>query len=251
MNIRTVEQLIDREHHAWEELLDLFRNGSNAYQVLPADPEAARSTLIGLQVSTRSYLGAVAYETGGILIDEGWIRLLGSGANGIYGSLSSWNGLSGDSDPSGPSDSDILRRETPDSNTGGTGALSPAMDIPVLPGMMVVAYDAAGGFFAFNTGRFDSDGHIYYWAPDCLEWESTELSYSEFITWLAEGDLSLFYKTFRWEGWVENTKRLQPEQIHAYYPPLWSQEGDGNSSSTSPAPVLEAWKATVDATVNK
>lgn len=248
MDIRSIEQLIDHEHHAWEELIALFRNGSNTYQVLPADSEAAKSTLMGLQVSTRSYLGAVAYETGGILIDEGWIRLLGSGANGIFGSLISWNGLSSSS---GRDDSKVLRGETPDADAGDTRALSPSTNIPVLSGMMVVAYDAAGGFFAFNTGRFGSDGHIYYWAPDCLEWESTELTYSEFITWLAEGDLSLFYKTFRWNGWVEDTKQLQPEQIHSYDPPLWSQEGGGDTSRISPAPVLEAWKAAIDATVNQ
>lgn len=248
MDIRSIEQLIDHEHHAWEELLALFRNGSNAYEVLPADPGAAKSTLMGLQVSTRSYLGVVAYETGGILIDEGWIRLLGSGANGIFGSLISWNGLCSSNDPD---DSKVLRGETPDDDEGDTRTPIPSTNIPVLSGMMVVAYDAAGGFFAFNTGRFGSDGHIYYWAPDCLEWESTELTYSEFITWLAEGDLSLFYKTFRWDGWAEDTKHLQPEQIHSYDPPLWSQEGGGGTSSISPAPVLEAWKAAIDATVNQ
>lgn len=48
--------------------------------------------------------------------------------------------------------------------------------------------------------RFGQTGHVYYFAPDTLEWESTELAYSGFLNWLAEGDFGLFYQSFRWEG---------------------------------------------------
>jgi len=37
-------------------------------------------------------------------------------------------------------------------------------------------------FFALDTGRFGQTGHVYYFAPDTLEWESTELAYSGFLT---------------------------------------------------------------------
>ncbi len=111
--------------------------------------------------------------------------------------------------------------------------------------MLVVAYDAAGGFFALDTGKFGRSGLIYYFAPDTLEWESTDLQYSGFLAWLAEGDLDLFYQTFRWEGWQADMERLGEGQVFAYYPPLWTAEGGGETSRKSPVSVAEAWGVAV------
>ena len=112
-------------------------------------------------------------------------------------------------------------------------------------GMLVVAYDAAGGFFALNTGRYEDAGRIYYFAPDTLEWESTELAYSGFMAWLGKGDLEQFYQTFRWKGWQEQVRQLEADQVMSYYPPLRSAEGDGENSSKSPISVKESWLAAV------
>lgn len=195
MHLLSVTELVDVENHAWEEIRELLSQGPRTYRLEGAEPEAAALTLVRLQVSTRSYLGAIAYETGGIVFEHGWLTLLGAGAQGIFGSLASWNGLSA---------------------AEGTAPL---------PGMLIVAYDAAGGFFGLDAGRFGQSGHIYYYAPDAQEWETTELTYSGFISWLAEGDLDLFYETFRWEGWEEATEKLAPDQVFGYYPPLWTKEG--------------------------
>ncbi|MDO7907761.1 DUF2625 family protein [Paenibacillus sp. JX-17] len=209
-----LEQLIDRENPAWEEIKELLSSGSHAYTLLPADRDAAAGTLSALQVSTRSYLGAIAYETGGIRLDHGWVTVLGAGHSEVSGSLASWNGL-------------------------GTQT-----DLAAYPDLLVVAYDAAGGFFALNTGRFGQDGYVYYFAPDTLEWESTELAYSGFVNWLAHGDLDLFYQTFRWAGWQEDTEKLETGEVWGYYPPLWTAEGGGELSSHAPISVLEAWNQT-------
>uniref|UniRef100_UPI00406CCA9C DUF2625 family protein n=1 Tax=Mucilaginibacter sp. CSA2-8R TaxID=3141542 RepID=UPI00406CCA9C len=40
----------------------------------------AHETLYNLQLTTRSPMGAITYFTGGILIENGWIRILGSGS---------------------------------------------------------------------------------------------------------------------------------------------------------------------------
>lgn len=210
MHSLTSEELIDRENHAWSEILDILGSSRNTYKILPAKQELAEDTLVRLQVSTKSYLGSIAFETGGIIWDNGWLILLGSGCPEVFGSLSSWNGLK-------------------------NSLLEP------LDGLLLVAYDAAGGFFALDTGKFGRSGHIYYFAPDCLEWESTDLKYSEFVEWLAQGDLELFYQTFRWEGWREEMKRLAEGQVFAYYPPLWSAEGGGETSQKNPIDVREAW----------
>lgn len=216
MNTLSVEALVDKENHAWTELRELLSGGKNQYRVIPPADGAPEETLYLLQVSTRSYLGTIAYETGGIVFDYGWLTLLGAGGEGVYGSLAEWNGLRSDD---------------------GT---------PPVSGLLVVAYDAAGGFFALDTGRFGRTGHIYYYAPDTLEWESTELAYSGFIGWLAEGDLDQFYATFRWEGWRNELSELSAGQVFSYYPPLWTAEGGGESSTKTPISVADAWKAVCD-----
>ena len=48
-------------------------------QVLPAERPKADDALLQLQVTLRSPMGAVVYHTGGLLIDHGWLRVLGSG----------------------------------------------------------------------------------------------------------------------------------------------------------------------------
>ncbi|HBU83496.1 MAG TPA: DUF2625 domain-containing protein [Paenibacillus sp.] len=213
MHKLTANELVDRENHAWEELKELLDHGQNKYTYVPAQREVGEDALYRLQVSTKSYLGAVAYETTGIVLDDGWITLLGSGGDQTFGSLTSWNGV----------------------------ADKPC--VPALEGMMVVAYDAAGGFFGMDTGKYGCTGHVYYFAPDTLEWESTELAYSGFINWLANGDLEQYYQTFRWKGWQNDMVQLQIGQVFAYYPPLWTEEGSGESSSKAPVAVEEAWKA--------
>ncbi|MCM3040012.1 DUF2625 domain-containing protein [Paenibacillus motobuensis] len=214
---KPIEELIDAENDSWAELSEMLKNSANTCRIIPAELDAAKETLYALQVSTRSYLGSIAYRTGGILFDEGWITLLGAGGAEICGSLTSWNGLHKHVDP----------------------------EFAPLEGMLVIAYDAAGGFFALDTGRYERTGLIYYFAPDTLEWESTELAYSGFMAWLADGDLEQFYQTFRWKGWQEQVRQLEPGQVLSYYPPLWSEEGDGENSSKSPISVKEAWLTAV------
>lgn len=85
MHKLSVSELVDREHHAWEELKELLDHGQNKYTYVPAPREAGEDALYRLQVSTKSYLGAVAYETEGIVLDDGWITLLGSGGDRILG----------------------------------------------------------------------------------------------------------------------------------------------------------------------
>ncbi|MEK5260969.1 MULTISPECIES: DUF2625 domain-containing protein [Paenibacillus] len=217
MHTLTVDELMDQDNHAWEEVRNILQEGNNPYRIVPAESESVRGdSLYRLQVSTKSYLGTVAYETGGIIFDHGWITLLGAGGPEIYGSLASWNGLQ-----------------------------EPA-SVAALGGMLIVAYDAAGGFFGLDTGKFGRSGHIHYFAPDALEWESTELAYSGFLSWLAEGDLGLFYQTFRWNGWQSDMEQLQPGEVFAYYPPLWTQEGGGETSHKSPIALTEAWQAVTD-----
>lgn len=85
--------------------------------------------LLDLQVTTHSTLGPVAYETGGVLIDDGWLRLLGSGHSDLQRTLSDWNANRSD-------------------------------------GYLLIGDDVVGGFFAINGGALGSNvGFVYYWPP--------------------------------------------------------------------------------------
>ena len=98
-------------------------------------------------------MGALAYGCGSIVIDGGWLRVLGSGRErmkrGIYGF-----------------------------SLGKSFSKAEQM-----PSYLLVADDVLGGFFAINGGAFDGKaGNVFYFALDSGEWEDTQLSYSRFFT---------------------------------------------------------------------
>src|SRR6476661_6969363 len=93
--MRELAELLDRSNPAWPEIEGWVSASSNSVEVLGREPARAEQLLVALQVTTRSTLGAVAYETGGMLIDGGWVRVLGAGSTHMGGSLATWNGLLG------------------------------------------------------------------------------------------------------------------------------------------------------------
>jgi hypothetical protein len=217
-DLKPLENLINLNNDAWEECKALLEEGNNQLNILDVPSTVGEKTLYQIQVTTASYLGVIAYKTGGILVDHGWIKLLGSPHKDVFGDLVSWNGLS--------------------SNV--------KLPLSVIEGAFMIAYDVSGGFFAINVGKFGAARTVFYFAPDCLEWEDTELTYSEFIQWLASGDLQLFYETCRFEGWKGNVGQLEPDQVLSYYPPLWSKEGSGAISEKKQISIIEAWKNVID-----
>ena len=76
--MRTLEELINKEEPGWDLVQEWLQEAINSYEVLPRDAKRAETELLNAQITTRSPMGAIIYETGGILIDGGWIRLLGS-----------------------------------------------------------------------------------------------------------------------------------------------------------------------------
>lgn len=209
---RSVAELLDTDDPAWPALQQRFAEAGDRVEVLPRDPQAAERTLHHLQVTVRSPLGAIAYETGGVLIDAGWLRLLGAGSPRMPGSLRSWN----------------------DGTVDTFGLAGRAM---------LVAHDAVGGFFALNGGAFDGDpGDVHYLSPDSLEWEDLELPYSDFVAWAMGGDLEAFYENSRWPDWREQVAPLPGDQGILIYPPLWAAEGgDLVDRARKPVPIGELW----------
>ncbi|MFC3771796.1 DUF2625 family protein [Paenibacillus sp. GCM10012303] len=185
---------------AWGELQECIAGAQNRVSVLPCNREQGIATLEHLQLSNRSYLGAIALETGGLLIDGGWLKILGAGNSSISGSLITWNNPIGDA--------------------------------------LIVAYDLVGGCFALSG----ETGTVHYFAPDTLSWEDLEVPYSGFIEWVLNGDVALFYETFRWKEWLHDSQNIQGDQAFLLYPYLWTAEGkDVERTSRKAVGVKELW----------
>ena len=169
--------------------------------------------MLQLQVTTRSPLGAVALETGGILIDRGWVRLLGSGSPRLRSTLANWN----------------------------TIGVDPVIE--PLERALTVGFDAIGGFFAIHGGAFAGEqGHVFYFAPDTLEWQSLGAGYSDFLRWTLTADLETFYADLRWPGWEKELTEATGDQGFSLYPPPFTEEGRPvSSASRRLVPMRELW----------
>ncbi len=212
-NIRKVEELINKTESGWTLIQQWLDSATNKVEVLPNDTFKAKEALYHAQVTTRSQLGAVIYYTGGILIDHGWIRILGSSNK-------------------------KLNRALPDWNKGKS-----FVEFGNKPSFVLVADDAVGGFFAINGGILGKEiGKVYYLSPDNLKWESTEMSYPDFLYFCFNGDLKKFYKGLRWDGWEKEISVLDGNKTYSFYPYLWTKEGENiNKNTRRPIPIEEQY----------
>lgn len=193
--MKTLQELINREEPGWDLVQEWLNQATNSYEILPKDTHRAETELVATQVTTRSPMGGIIFETGGILIDNGWLRILGSGGERLRG-ISQWN-------------------------QGKTFE-----KIGDVPSFFLIADDVLGGYFAINGGALGQNlGKIYYFAQDTLQWEDLNLSYSDFLTWAFCGNLQQFYEPFRWEGWQQEVKQMSPNSVFSFFPFLWSKEG--------------------------
>ena len=185
--MKNLDELINKDEPGWDLVKEWLVGAKNHYEILPKEISRAEVELVNAQVTTRSPMGAIVYETGGILIDHGWVRVLGSGSSRLDRGLMEWN--------KGKS-----------------------------LGFLLVADDVIGGYFAINGGAFGSEpGNIYYLAPDTLEWENLDFSYSDFLNWLLHGNIRKFYEPFKWQNWLEDTRKINGNQVFQFFPFLWTK----------------------------
>jgi hypothetical protein len=191
--MRTLEELVDLNDPAMPLVRQWLAEASLPFEVLSASRNSG-DVLTGLQVTTRSPMGAITYETGGVLIDHGWLRVLGSGHPKLPRNIVEWN----------------INRSA---------------------GHFLVADDAIGGFFSINGGALGADqGSMYYWAPDTLDWEALGIGYSDFLCWALSDNLTIFYEGLRWAGWERDAQQMAGDQCFNFYPPLWTEQGSVASS---------------------
>jgi Protein of unknown function DUF2625 len=209
LRMRKIEELIDKQAPAIEQLRKRVYQAEVSCELLP--PSAEReAVLVDVQVTTHSTLGALAYDTGGLLIDDGWLRLLGSGHPRLTRTLSGWN----------------------------SGRAQ---------GYYLVGDDAAGGFFALNGGALGPElRSVYYWAPDNLEWECLDLGFTDFVDTFLTNCITTFYEGLRWSAWRDDIRNLSGDRCFAFYPFLWTKEGSLEDSHRAPVPMSEAFDMKVD-----
>jgi hypothetical protein len=211
--MRPLEQLINTTEPGWVLVQQWIDEAKNKVEILPIEKSKSEDALYKTQVTTRSPMGAIVYSTGGLLIDHGWIRILGSGSKKLTRSLPEWN--------------------------KGKTFQEYGESTPYL----LMADDAIGGFFMLNgSGLGDDIGKVYYFAPDNLEYEPLDLTYSGFLNFCFNGKLDEFYKDHRWKNWKEEVSKLQGDKIYNFYPFLWTKEGkDINKVSRKAVPIEELY----------
>lgn len=217
---RTADELLNTDDPAWPLLQQLLREAGPAARVLDANPAAGRREIESLQVSARSLLGATAHHVGAILIDSGWLRLLGCGHS-----------------------------ECPWSISAATRALGWG-EAPAPPEAILVGVDVLAGLFAINGGVLHDvpPGNVAYFAPDSLQWEDTDLAHSAWLRAMLDTDTrSAFYANLRWNAWQSEVAALPPNTGLHIYPPLFTRESRPIESTRRTAvPLDELVAATLD-----
>lgn len=184
-----------------------LKTATRPAELLTCSAEDGGRSLLQLQVTTRSPMGALAYESGGLLVDDGWVRVLGSPSTPLPRGIADWNRL------------DAEHR---------------------LPGALLVGDDALGGFFAVNGGRLgNARGNVFYLSPDTLEWEDLGATYSQWLTWSLKGDLEQFYGDLRWPGWREDVRSLVGDRAFLVYPFLFTEGAPIAERSRRAVPIEE------------
>lgn len=106
---------------------------------------------------------------------------------------------------------------------------------------IIIAEDVLGGLFSILN-----DGNISYFAPDCLEWEVMEISFSEFLYWAFHGDTDTYYKDYRWDTWKNDIKRISNDSGISFYPFLWAEADSLESRYREEIPMSEIIKLEFD-----
>jgi hypothetical protein len=158
-------------------------------------------------------LDAVIAHAGGVQVDHGWLRLLGSGSGAQPRSIGSWN---------------VVENRAR------------------LAGAVLVGDDVLGGFFAIDGGGLNgAPGEVFYFAPDTLAWEGLDIRYGSFLKWILSDTFHDFYADFRWPGWEAEVRSVSSGQALSVYPPLWAKGEPIGKRSRKAVPLEEAYSLSV------
>lgn len=178
------------EGSAWPTIQEWIA-ASPRSEALPVGPGHGDVALEALQVTALSALGAIALETGGVMVDGGWIRVLGAGSARLARTIAGWNGLPCDAGDA------------------------------YLPGAMFVADDVLGGMYAIDVGALGAAkrGHVCYFAPGTLAWRDTGLAYGDWLKHVLLDPDDLYVE--RWDGWERDVRSLPGTHAFLLDPAPW------------------------------
>jgi hypothetical protein len=181
---------------AWKQVNDWIQSPNNAIEVLPVDTARARFWLYSSGIDPTSTLASFICRTGGMLVDNGWIRVLGSGCVRMDRGVFDWN------------------QDKCQFKPGNSGYL-------------IVGDDVVGGLFAikFTPGIRMEESPVYYFGANNLSWYPLGIDYPTFLKFCIEGNLNKFYADFRWTGWRNEIKSINVMQTISCFPLLWTKEG--------------------------
>lgn len=214
--MRDLADLLDQREPALPLLQSWIDDAAgNGASLLPPDETLRADTLVRLQVTTRSMLGAIAYETGGVSVADGLVRLLGSG--------------------------------------GGRSLLRTAevAGCPLngnYPDIIIVADDVIGGLFALNGGRFGANGQgeVFHLAADDAVWARLGVGYVDFVAWCLTGDLTQLYGPLAELHEYKALPRPAFDAAYSFYPFLWTQEARNSRPSVRVVSAEESLKLRLD-----
>ena len=189
------------EQSAWAEISELVAAAPYPVEVLPVDPERASACLTALGITTRSWLGAVVANSGGLVIDHGWLRVLGGGHDGLP---------------------DVADKMDPST------------------GHLVVAFDVMGGQFTWMAAQPGARPTVHYFGPNDLARQDLGLGYGDWLDAMLAGAMTQFYETLRWPGWETEVAGVALDQGINALPPPWTREGkDLSAVSRKPIPLAQ------------
>lgn len=197
---------------AWEDFENWKSTAKNDLVVFPPDSNRALFTLYESGIDSTSMLAAFILHTGGMLVDHGWLRVLGSGCQDFSRGFKDWNN----------------GKNTPDKNNSR---------------FVFIADDVVGGFFALKMApdtRIEK-AIVWFYGSNNLQWVSTGITYSSFLRFCMSGDIAGFYSDFRWKGWEAEVNHYNPRHTISCYPLLWTKEGKDLKVNRKVVDVATVW----------
>lgn len=214
--MRYLAELVDQREPALPLLQSWIDDpAGNGASVLPPEETVRTDTLLRLQITTRSMLGTLAYETGGVSVAGGLVRLLGSGS----------------------SRSLLRTAEVAGCPLGGS-----------YPDVIIVADDVLGGLFALNGGRFGAggQGEVFYLAADDTVWVSLGVGHTDFVAWCLNGELAPLYGPLTELDEYQAVPRPAFDATYSFYPFLWTREAKDGRPSVRVVSAEESLKIRLD-----
>lgn len=177
----------------WNAIKELLQSSERKIEIVENENPRAPMILKWAKIKEHTDLAAVISNCEQIIVDD-WVHVFGSG-----------KGADGQT----------------------VFMLSSLADEDYMKHGIVVAKDVLGGLYAICMNEMDDAyGDIFYLQPECLEWENSGMSYSEFLVWLAHEDLDAFYQDVRWEGWRDVTSHINIESALKFTPEIWMANCD-------------------------